>query len=124
MEYIERKDYNKVITIKLVIPGGCNCKCPFCYMKDYDAVMANDFQEFHKHYLRSLVDLIEKIGDKNPISLDITGNEPTLNLTQFITILRELDEADIKSKVQRVTLTTNGFNLMKVAHYLKALWIM
>lgn len=113
MEYIERKDYNKVITIKLVIPGGCNCKCPFCYMKDYDAVMANDFQEFHKHYLRSLVDLIEKICDKNPISLDITGNEPTLNLTQFITILRELDEADIKSKVQRVTLTTNGFNLMK-----------
>lgn len=119
MKYIERKDYNKVITIKLVIPGGCNCKCPFCYMKDYDAVMANDFQEFHKHYLKSLIDLIEKIGDKNPISLDITGNEPTLNLTQFITILRELDEVDIKSKVQRVTLTTNGFSLMKVAHYLK-----
>ena len=119
MEYIERKDYNKVITIKLVIPGGCNCKCPFCYMQDYDTVMANNFDAFHSNYLTSLLYLIEKIGDKNPISLDITGNEPTLNLTQFITILRELDEADIKSKVQRVTLTTNGFNLMEVAPYLK-----
>lgn len=102
MEYIERKDYNKIITIKLVIPGGCNCKCPFCYMQDYDTVMANNFDAFHSNYLTSLLYLIEKIGDKNHISLDITGNEPTLNLTQFIMILRELDGADIKSKVQRV----------------------
>ena len=36
MKYIERKDYNKVITVKLVIPGGCNAKCPFCYNKDKD----------------------------------------------------------------------------------------
>ena len=29
--FAEREDYNKVITVKLVIPGGCNAKCPFCY---------------------------------------------------------------------------------------------
>ena len=34
MEYVERTDYNKVITVKLVIPGGCNAKCPFCYNRD------------------------------------------------------------------------------------------
>lgn len=119
MEYIERKDYNKVITIKLVIPGGCNCKCPFCYMQDYDTVMANNFNDFHSNYLTSLLYLIEKIGDKNPISLDITGNEPTLNFKQFKTILEELKLANIKNKVQRVTLTTNGFNLVKIVPYLK-----
>lgn len=44
MKYIERKNYNKVITVKLVIPGGCNAKCPFCYNKDKD--MSCDKQQF------------------------------------------------------------------------------
>ena len=44
MKYIERKDYNKVITVKLVIPGCCNAKCPFCYNKDKD--MSCDKQQF------------------------------------------------------------------------------
>ena len=77
MKYIERKNYNKVITVKLVIPGGCNAKCPFCYNKDKD--MSCDKQQFLDIFIESLDDIITRIGNKNPISVDITGGEPTLD---------------------------------------------
>ena len=75
MKYIERANYNKVITIKLVIPCGCNAKCPFCYNKDKS--MNYDKQQFLNNFIDSLSDIIQKIGNKNPISVDITGGEPT-----------------------------------------------
>lgn len=34
IRYKEREQYNKVISVKLVIPSGCNANCEFCYMKD------------------------------------------------------------------------------------------
>lgn len=48
MEYIERVDYNKVITVKLVIPGWCNAHCSFCYMKDYKEVPNGSKEDFLK----------------------------------------------------------------------------
>ena len=69
MKYIERKEYNKVITVKLVIPGGCNAKCPFCYNKDKG--MLCDRQQFLDNFIESPDDIITRIGDKNPISVDI-----------------------------------------------------
>lgn len=117
MQYIERKDYNKVITIKLVIPGGCNAKCPFCYNKDKD--MSCDKEQFLNNFLGSLDNIIRKIGNKNPISVDITGNEPTLDPEFLSLVLIKLKSYNIKSKVLRTTMTTNGTNLIKVIPYMK-----
>ncbi len=120
MTYVERTDYNKVISIKLMIPGACNAKCTFCYMKDYkDGVLKNQKEEFLNNYLSSLNKIISEIGDKNPISLDITGNEPTYDIKFLQRVLTQLKEEEIKDKVQRVTMTTNGFHLKEIIPYLE-----
>lgn len=116
MKYIERKEYNNVISVKLVVPSGCNARCSFCYMNDYKDIR-QDSHEFMSEFISSLSFIIEAIGDKNPISLDITGNEPTYNVELLKTILLELKNFDIKNKVNRVTITTNGYNLKEVIPY-------
>ena len=119
MKYIERVDYNKVITVKLVLPGGCNAHCSFCYMKDYKEVATGTKEEFLRNYLDSLEHILNEIGDKNPVSLDITGNEPTFDSDFLKIILKQLKEFDIQKKVQRVTITTNGSSLKEVIPYFK-----
>lgn len=117
VKYIERKDYNKVITVKLVIPSGCNAKCPFCYNKDKQ--VSYDKEQFLYNFMASLDNIITLIGNKNPVSLDITGGEPTLDIELLKDVLIKLKEYDIKSKVLRVTLTSNGSNLKAVIPYMK-----
>ena len=111
--YIERKDYNKVISIKLVVPCGCNANCPFCYNKDKESA-DYDVQKFLDNFIPSLSNLLDKIGNKNPVSLDITGGEPTLDIDLLYLVLIKLNKFHIKDKVQRVTLTTNGTNLYEI----------
>lgn len=110
--FVERKDYNKVITVKLVVPGGCNAKCSFCYNKDKQ-ITCNK-QQFLDNFIDSLDDIICKIGNKNPISVDITGGEPTLDIELLSEILIKLKQYNIKSKVLRTTITTNGINLKEI----------
>lgn len=115
--YVERKDYNRVITIKLVIPSKCQAKCKFCYINDYKDKMVNDKGVFLNNFLSSLDSIIKSIGNKNEISLDITGNEPTYYIELLQEILLMLRGYDIKRKVLRVTITTNGMNLDKLIPY-------
>lgn len=117
MRYVERKDYNNVISIKLVITSVCNAKCPFCYNKNR-TVSFNQQQKFLDGFIDSLDDVIKRIDRKNPISVDITGGEPTLNFRLLINVLIKLRDYNIKSKVLRVTMTTNGTNLDKVIPYM------
>lgn len=117
MMYVERKNYNKVITIKLVMPNGCNAKCPFCYNED--KIMSYNKQQFLDNFISSLDNIIKQIDNKNPISVDITGGEPTLDSDFLTQVLIKLKDYDIKSKVLRVTITTNGTNLIKVIPYME-----
>lgn len=109
----ERENYNKVISIKLVIPCGCNAKCPFCYNKD-KPVVQYDARGFLDSFIPSLEHLLNEIGDKNPVSLDITGGEPTLDVDLLSLVLIKLRKFRIKDKVLRVTMTTNGTNLYQI----------
>lgn len=109
----EREEYNKVISIKLVIPCGCNAKCPFCYNKD-KPIEQCDTQEFLENFIPSLKHLLNEIGDKNPVSLDITGGEPTLDVDLLSLVLIKLKKFHIQDKVSRVTMTTNGTNLSQI----------
>lgn len=116
MKYIKRTDYNNVISVKLVIPGGCNARCVFCYMKDQGKINC-DKEYFLSNFISSLDTLINMVGEKNPVSLDITGNEPTFDVEFLKKVLNRLKEFNIKDKVSRVTITTNGFNLYKLVQY-------
>lgn len=115
--FVERKEYNNVITVKLVVPTGCNAKCSFCYNKD-KKFCERDKEEFLTHFIDSFLELYNKIDGKNPISLDITGGEPTLDIDLFCKIMERLQENDIPSKVCRITLTTNGKHLLECAPFM------
>lgn len=116
--YTERKVYNNTISVKLLIPGGCNANCVFCYMKDYGGVLKNNKTAFLSNFIESLNYIINKVGNKNPISIDITGNEPTYDVEFLRAVLIKLKQYDIRHKVSRVTMTTNGYNLEKLIPYL------
>lgn len=115
-EFVERKEYNNVISVKLVLPSKCICECPFCYNNDYRNKLggAQNIKSFLNNYLKSLDNIINKIGDKNPISLDITGGEPTHDVDLLNRVLQELYDYKINDKVDRVTMTTNTENLYAV----------
>lgn len=115
--FVEREDYNKVITIKLVVTDACNAKCEFCYNRD--KVCTCESTGFTENFIGSLDYLINQIGDKNPISVDITGGEPTINIPHIIDVLKKLKEYGVKDKVLRTTLTTNGTNLLPVVPYME-----
>lgn len=117
MQYRERKNYNKVITVKLVIPSGCNAHCSFCYMKDSQMKMSYNKKAFIQNFLTSLKFIVEEVGDKNPISLDITGNEPTYDAELLKETLILLKNCGIKDRILRTTITTNGYNLEKLIPY-------
>lgn len=88
-------------------------------MKDYKEVPNGSKEDFLKNYLNSLQRVLDGIDNKNPISLDITGNEPTFDPDFLKIILKQLKEFDVQNKVQRVTITTNGFRLKEVIPYFK-----
>lgn len=117
VKYEERKQYNKVISVKLVIPSGCNANCEFCYMKDKKLQRTFDKETFLKNFISSIELIIREIGNKNPISLDITGNEPTFDAELLKDVLTRLKEFQIKQKVLRTTITTNGYKLKEVVPY-------
>ena len=116
---IERKDYNKVITIKLCIPNGCNARCEFCYNKDKNNIRLNNSTELMSNFIISLDNVINRIKNKNPVSLDITGGEPTMNPSYLISVFKRLKEYKIKDKVLRVTMTINGYRLNDVIPYME-----
>lgn len=115
--FVERKEYNNVITLKLVFPTRCNARCSFCYNKDKK--VESDKDSFKKNFIKSIDYILKEIGNKNPVSLDITGGEPTIDVELFKFVMDRLREYDVRSKVCRVTLTTNGTRLEEVCNYMK-----
>ena len=120
--YIYRKDFDNAITIKLVIPGGCNANCSFCYNKHGNKMeipTAKLKQEWLDTFLLSLEQIVIKIDGKQPISIDITGNEPTLDTEFFIKVMHKLRSFSLKNQINRITCTSNGVGIRKVAPFMK-----
>ena len=121
-EYIYRQNFDNSITIKLVIPGSCNANCSFCYNKHSNKMeigTAELKQQWLDNFLLSLERIVLKIDGKQPISIDITGNEPTLDTDFFIQVMHKLRSFSLKDEISRVTCTTNGIGLKEVAPFMK-----
>jgi len=109
--YTIRKDFNNVVTVKLIMPVGCNAKCGFCYNNDYSVSNTKDL--FVANIDTSIEKIVNSIAPHFPISLDITGGEPTLDIKLFKTVLNKLKLHPLIGKFCRITLNTNGLNLQK-----------
>lgn len=121
-KYVYRENFDNVITIKLVVPGTCNANCDFCYNKNSNKMNIGTYelkQQWLNNFILSLEQIILKINERQLISIDITGNEPTLDTDFFIQIMHKLRNFSLKSKICRITCTTNGVGLMTVAPYMK-----
>lgn len=120
---IERIDYRNDISIKLVVPSECNASCPFCYCSKGHQSKAHYDQSavdhFLSNYIRSIDHLLDKIDGRHPVSIDITGGEPTFNIPLLAEILRGLKMSGITERVDRVVMTTNGYNLLDAIPYLE-----
>lgn len=106
-------------SIKLVIPSGCNMHCPFCFNILNKETAKHNLNDFKMNFLPSLLNLVERVRKFNPnrtISLDITGNEPTLNVDLMIYVLGEIKKH--RDLFNTVVLTSNGTNIVDLATYM------
>lgn len=113
-----RQDFDNAITVKLVVPGSCNARCRFCYNGCNGSVRpatAEQKERWLNSFTGSLARIVDAIGDKQPISVDITGNEPTLDADFLRHVMDRLRTLPQLKQVARVTMTTNGTNLANVA---------
>lgn len=110
--YNIRYDFNNVVTVKLIIPSRCNSKCSFCYNKHY--IICNTEELFISNLDSSIEKILSSISPYFPISLDITGGEPTLDIGLFRIVLKKLRLHPLINKFCRITINTNGFNLDKL----------
>jgi len=119
--YDVRKDYNNVVSIKLVMPVPCQAGCRFCFNRWDGRNERQVFfpEEFEKRYLTSLGDIVSELYGKHPISLDITGGEPTFNIGLLTRTLNGLKQSRWLDKINRVVLTTNGYQLDGVLKVLR-----
>lgn len=117
-KWVERTEYNNVVSVKVVIPGRCNANCKFCYMKHQKPYLFNYAPPNYERNLdESLCRIVNEIGDKDRISIDITGNEPTCNWQYLRMALHVIEK--YKNRVSRVTMTTNGAYLRGYEQSLK-----
>jgi pyruvate-formate lyase-activating enzyme len=97
---IKTKNINPNFTI--VLPGTCQAKYGFCFLKeDKNTSM---FLKMLKKSLKKLPDLFNQIS--------ISGGEPTLSpvFDEALDIIRKYKQ---KGKIKKVVLTTNGIHLIK-----------
>jgi organic radical activating enzyme len=94
------KYQNPTPNFSIVLPGGCNAKCEFCFWTPGGTVQFS-------RYLGALDDVLHELPDAFQ-SISLTGGEPTLS-PALVSALRLLEK--YRSRFRRIVLTTNGHNL-------------
>lgn len=108
------------MSVKLVIPSGCNKNCPFCFNKLNRETASYSVETFKRSFVDSLLQVVTTAKKFNPnreISLDITGNEPTNNVELFTFVIEKIKR--IKHLFSKVVLTTNGQNILYVCEQMR-----
>ena len=116
-KYTVRDPWYSVLSVKLVLPSPCQAKCKFCYIgqKDYDNQVGRDSDYNVVAIVKTLRKIMTAALDR-PISIEITGGEPTSNIANLARLMNELADQGITTdkQVKRITLTTNGYRLGNV----------
>jgi len=101
---------NKNPNFSIVIPGGCNAKCKFCFNNNIEQKQVN-----HENYIMNLIDNLDSLPPEF-YQVSITGGEPLLSsyIDEVLMLLRFK-----KDKYKNIVLTTNGTNLLEKLNMVK-----
>ncbi len=99
--------FNNDPNFSIVMRGGCNAACAFCFNKTKNAPAVRELSNFE--WLLGLQDVLRKLP-KQFYQISITGGEPMVSpvLHEVLTICRMA-----KLRFTNILLTTNGTNLLK-----------
>lgn len=99
------KTFNDDPNFSIVMPGGCNAECAFCFNRDKRGKKADDPTE----WLLGLYKTLESMP-KQFYQIAITGNEPMLSplIDGVLTVCRKA-----RGRYTNILLTTNGTNLLE-----------
>lgn len=97
--------YNQDPNFSIVMPGGCNAECPFCFNN-------NKTKPKSCSEIKFIIGLWERLRllSKQFYQISITGNEPMLS--PYINGVMEVCK-EAKNEYTNILLTTNGTNLLK-----------
>jgi|GEM_PF-2924482 len=107
MKYI-----NTAPNFSIIVPGGCNAKCEFCFW-DRDPLKIKE----GSGYAKNLSNVLENLPSCFK-TISITGGEPTASksLSKVLACI-EIHRA----RFDRVILTTNGYKIEKIAPSLRGI---
>ena len=97
--------------IRLSITDVCNYKCTYCLPQGYKKT-PGDNRSFMS--LEEISRLAKALSELGVCKIRLTGGEPTVR-NDFFDILKDLKQ---NSKIEKVTMTTNGYQLDKIANQL------
>ena len=103
-----KKGHGGSLSVKIVLPCYCQARCPFCFNNLTSVTQRHDYEHFLDNLPKTL-DMIFNHIHNRPITLDITGNEPTFDINFFSRFINIIEK--YKSKTAKIVLTTNGYNL-------------
>lgn len=102
--------HGNTLSIKIVVPTTCQANCDFCFNRYTLETQKKNFDKF-LYNLKGSLEIIKKSLNNRKITIDITGGEPTFTnrLYELLEILKPFKSEKI---VDKIVLTTNGFNLL------------
>lgn len=111
-EYTVRDPWYSVLSVKLVLPSECQANCAFCYNKHggYGRQVARTVD--YTAMVNALL-AVMRIALGRPISVEITGGEPTSEPYILDRLLDAMTMGGINrnDQVKRITMTSNGYHL-------------
>jgi cyclic pyranopterin phosphate synthase len=97
--------------IRLSITDVCNYKCSYCLPQGYKK-NPSDMRSFMS--FEEISRLTKALSELGVSKIRLTGGEPTVR-KDFFDILKDMK---LNSNIPKVTMTTNGYQLDKIAHQL------
>ena len=97
--------------IRLSITDVCNYKCTYCLPQGYKKTPGDNRSFMSAEELSRLAKALSELG---VCKIRLTGGEPTVR-KDFFNILKDIKK---NSKIEKVTMTTNGYRLDKIAKQL------
>ena len=97
--------------IRLSITDVCNFKCKYCLPEGYKKTPGDTRSFLSAKEISRLAKALAELGVRK---IRLTGGEPTVR-KDFFDILKDMKQ---NSKIEKVTMTTNGYQLDKIAKQL------